>query len=196
MNGRARSILKRRIRVDSSGRVFPGNTERLTDDGRGNLQITGRGPIRWCSNCRGAISDPDERSSRCDCCGRRACCERCRAVCNACSKMLCRSCRRGFVSSNLGTMTVCPACYARLRQRQAFVDQMLIRKAAIQSQILRQRERTRIHALKLQAARTRMMGQLQAARIRNSGRLAVLRETNKIKMALAKSGYYRVWYLR
>ena len=194
MNGRARSILKRRIRVDSSGQVFPGNTQRLTDDGRGNLQITGREPIRWCSNCRGAISDPDERSSRCDCCGQRACCERCRAVCRVCSRLLCRSCRRGFTGNTL--LTVCPACYARLRQRQAFVDQMLIRKAAIQSQILRQRERTRIHALRLQAARTRMMGQLQAARIRNSGRLAVLRETNKIKMALAKSGYYRVWYLR
>ncbi len=194
MNRRARSILKRRIRVDSSGRVFPGNTERLTDDGRGNLQITGRGPIRWCSNYRGAISDPDERSSRCDCCGQRACCERCRAVCRVCSRLLCRSCRRGFAGSAL--LTVCPACYVRLRQRQAFVDQMLIRKAAIQSQILRQRERTHIHALRLQAARTRMMGQLQAARIRNSGRLAVLREMNKIKMALARAGYHRVWYLR
>jgi hypothetical protein len=194
MNRSTRSILKRLITVDPSGRVLTGNTERLTDDGRGRLQVTERRIIGWCSNCRRPISDPNERYGRCDYCGRRACCERCRAVCRVCSRLLCRACRRGFAGSTL--LTVCPACYVRLRQRQVFVDQMLVRKAAIQSQILRQRERTRIHALRLQAARTRMMGQLQAARIRNSGRLAVLREMNKIKMALAKSGYRRAWYLR
>ena len=94
------------------------------------------------------------------------------------------------------TMTVCPTCYVHVRQRQAFEDQMQMRKLAHQHQILRQGERAHIQALQLQAVRTRMMGQLQAARIRDSRQLAMLKEMNRLKMALAKAGYYRVLYLR
>jgi hypothetical protein len=67
---------------------------------------------------------------------------------------------------------------------------MLIRKVALESWALRQRQINYIHALQLQAARSRMTGQIQASRIRTSGQLAALREINKIKLALAKLRFY------
>jgi len=65
-----------------------------------------------------------------------------------------------------------------------------VRRAALQNWALRQRQVNYIHALRLQAARSRMIGQIQASRIRTSGQLAVLREINKIKLALAKLRFF------
>ncbi len=67
---------------------------------------------------------------------------------------------------------------------------MLARKAALESWAIRQRQINYINSLRLQAARSKMMGQIQAARIRTNSQLAALREINKIKLALAKLRYF------
>jgi hypothetical protein len=67
---------------------------------------------------------------------------------------------------------------------------MLIRRAAIQNWALRQQQINHINALRLQAARARMIGQIQASRIRTNGQLALIREINRVKLALAKLRFY------
>jgi hypothetical protein len=73
---------------------------------------------------------------------------------------------------------------------------MLIQQAAIQSQLLRQREITRLQALQLQAARNRTIGQIQAARLRTMGQLALIREINRTRLELARLRYDYVRHLR
>jgi hypothetical protein len=68
---------------------------------------------------------------------------------------------------------------------------MAARKAAIENWAIRQRQVNYIHALRLQAARSRMMGQIQASRIRTSGQLAAIREINRIRLACAKLRFLR-----
>ena len=187
-------IFKRFLVTDRLGRVVSSNSERLNDDGRGRTSLTNRRVAIWCQSCHRPVMDVAELRGKCDYCRLRKCCSRCEAVCAGCSRRLCGYCRRGFVGNRV--FTVCPICLVRLRQRQMFHDQILMRKLALNSQILRQRERTRIEALRLQAARARMMGRLQAARLYNHGRLSLNREINKVKLALAKLWYNNARHLR
>ena len=187
-------ILKRFLVTDRLGRVVSSNSERLNDDGRGRVNFTNRRVVLWCPSCHRPITDVAELHGNCDYCRVRKCCSRCETACRICSRRLCGSCRRGFVGDNV--FTVCPICLVRLRQRQMFKDQILMRKFALQSQILRQRERTRMEALRLQAARARMMGQLHAARLSHQGRLSLVREINKVKLALARLWHSHARYLR
>lgn len=187
-------ILKRFLVTDNHGRVVLSNSERLNDDGRGRTSVTNHRVAIWCHSCRGPITDVSELRGKCDFCHIRTCCARCEATCRICSRRLCGQCRRGFVGNTV--FTVCPKCLVRLHQRQIFHDQILMRKFALQSQILRQRERTRIEALRLQAARARMIGRLQAARLSNNGRLSLIREINRVKLALVKLRYNNAKHLR
>jgi hypothetical protein len=183
-----RNIFKRRLIVDATGRTIHGNSERLTDNGNDRLHYTQRQVAIWCPNCRRPITDVAELTGHCDYCGIRGCCTHCQTHCHVCNRRLCGHCRRGFVGSH--TFTVCPVCLVKLKQRQYLEDQMLARKAAIENWALRQRQVNYIHALRLQAARSRMIGQIQASRIRTSGQLTALREVNKIKLALAKLRFF------
>jgi hypothetical protein len=187
-------VLKRFLVTDRFGRPVLSNSERLTDNGRGRTSLTNRRVAIWCQSCHRPVTDLAELRGKCDYCRLRKCCSRCEAVCAGCSRRLCGYCRRGFVGNRV--FTVCPICLVRLRQRQLFQDQILMRKLALHSQILRQRERTRIEALRLQAARARMTGQLQAARLSNHGRLSLIREINKVKLALARLWYNNARHLR
>ena len=179
-----RNIIKRRFVVDETGRPMFGNSERLVDNGRNRLHYTHRQRSKKCRSCHRSITDVSESAGRCDYCRVRTCCAHCQVQCQVCARRLCGNCRRGFVGSRI--ITVCPICLVKLRQRQHFEDQMLVRRAAIQNWALRQRQINHIHALRLQAARARMIGQIQASRIRTNGQLALLREINKIKLALVK----------
>ncbi|MBM4103121.1 MAG: hypothetical protein FJ263_03600 [Planctomycetes bacterium] len=179
-----RNIIKRRIIVDASGRTIHGNSERLTDNGNDRLYYTQRQAAIWCPNCRRPITDVAELTGHCDYCGIRSCCTHCQTHCHVCNRRLCGHCRRGFVGSH--TFTVCPICLVKLKQRQYIEDQMLMRRAALENWAIRQRQVNYIHALRLQAARSRMMGQIQASRIRTSGQLAAIREINRMRLEYAK----------
>jgi hypothetical protein len=183
-----RNIFKRRIIVGRTGRAILGNSERLIDNGRNRLYYTHRQVAIYCPSCRRPITDVSELTGRCDYCRIKTCCAHCEKHCQVCARRLCGNCRRGFVGSRI--ITVCPICLVKLRQRQHFEDQMLVRRAAIQNWALRQRQINHINALRLQAARSRMIGQIQASRIRTNGQLALLREINKVKLALAKLRFY------
>jgi hypothetical protein len=194
-----RRIVKRNLIIGRLGEMLLGsNSERLTDDGRGNLTVTARRVATRCQNCRRPITAENEQRGSCDYCRTRSLCSQCDVSCRVCSRRLCWYCKRGYVSSANHSVvyTVCPICLVRLRQRQAFEDQMLIRKAALQSQILRQREIARMQALQLQAAHYRMAGQIQAARLRTMGQLALIKEINRARLELAKLRYDYVRHLR
>jgi hypothetical protein len=183
-----RNIFKRRLIVDRTGHTIHGNSEHLTDNGRDRLHYTQRQVAIWCPSCRRPITDISELTGRCDYCRMRTCCVHCQTNCHVCSRRLCGFCRRGFVGSRV--FTVCPVCLIKLRQRQYLEDQLLARKVAIENWALRQRQINYINSLRLQAARSRMMGQIQASRIRTNGQLAMLREINRIKLALAKLRFF------
>jgi len=187
-----KKIMKRFLTVGRTGNVLGGNTENLVDDGRGRISFTARRLAGRCPSCRRPITDVAQQVGRCDYC-RRGFCDHCATRCQVCARRLCGDCRRGFVGRTW--MTVCPICLVRLRQRQAFQDQLLMRKVAFERQMLRQRELTRLQALNLQAAKARVMAQLQAARLRMTGQMAMIREMNRLNMALAKARRYGQRYL-
>lgn len=178
-----RKILKRFITTNPAGRALNNYTERLIDDGRGQLSVTERRIQKCCPNCRTYVTNEQIRG-QCDYCRRIRCCEMCAVRCQCCSRLLCGRCRRGFIGQRL--ITVCPVCLTRLRQRQAFYDQQLMRKFILQKQIMRQREQSRLYALHLQTARIRMMGQLQMTRIQLQRQIATAREHQRLKIALAR----------
>lgn len=182
------NIFKRTVITGKTGRTILGNSERLVDNGRGRLHYFHHQTAVHCSSCRRPVTDISQLQGRCDYCRMRTCCVHCQTHCQVCARRLCGNCRRGFVGSRVST--VCPICLVKLRQRQRFEDQMLARRNAIQNWALRQKQINHINSLRLQAARSRMMGQIQASRIRTNGQLAVLREINKIKLANAKLRFY------
>ena len=187
-------ILKRFLVTNRRGHIVSSKFERLNDDGRGRTTFTNRQLAISCPSCHRPVTDVADLRGNCDYCRMRKCCSRCETACRICSRRLCGYCRRGFVGDNV--FTVCPICLVRLRQRQMFQDQILMRKFTLQGQILRQRERTRMEALRLQAARARMMGQLHAARLSQQGRLSLVREINKVKLALARLWHNHARHLR
>ena len=191
-----KKILKQHLIVGQNGKVLNRNTERLTDNGRGRLNLTTRRTAARCPNCQRPVTDINKLRGRCDICRVQDCCENCETKCRVCSRKLCGRCRRGFVGQS-SIITVCPICLNHLRQRQAFNDRLLIQKIRHQRHMMHQHEVTRLHALKLQAAgmRTRNQiqiagirsrNQMQAAKARMNGRLAMVREINKLKIALLK----------
>ena len=165
-------ILKRFLTTDRAGRVLARNTERLTDD-IGGVQVTRHTIAVRCPSCFRWLTDTNEQRGRCDYCRIRGCCVHCETKCRVCSRRLCGVSRRGFTGDS--PSTVCPICFVRLHRRQAYRDQLLIQQASFQRSMSRQRESTRIQALRLRAAREQALG-----------RLSVIREINRVKLALAK----------
>lgn len=189
-----KKIQKRFLVTDQTGRVLDSNTEHLTDNGRGRINLTTRRTAVQCPNCRRPITDINKQRGRCDYCRVQSCCENCETRCRVCSRMLCGRCRRGFVGQS-NIITVCQICLNNLRRRQAFNDRLLIQKNRSQRQIMHQREVARLRALQLQAAsmsaRNRIQvaainarNQIQIARTRMNGQLAMIREINRLRIAL------------
>ena len=191
-----KKILKRFLVTDQSGRVIDSNTEHLTDNGRGRINLTTRHTATRCPNCHRPITDINKQRGRCDYCRAMSCCENCETKCQVCSRRLCSRCRRGFVGQS-SIITVCPTCLNHLHQRQSFNDRLLMQKIRDQRQIMRQREVARLRALQLQSAgmrarnRIQVAGinsrnQMQIAKTRMNGKLALIREINRLKIALLK----------
>ena len=191
-----KTILKQHLITSQNGKVLNRNTERLTDNGRGRLNLTTRSTAIYCPNCQRPVTDISKLRGRCDICRIKSCCENCETRCRVCSRRLCGRCRRGFVGQS-SIITVCPICLNHLRQRQSFNDRLLIQKIRSQRQITHQREVAKLRALQLQAAGIRSRNQIQiagmksrnqmqVAKTRMSGKLAVLREINRLKIALLK----------
>ena len=178
-----KKISKRFLVTDQSGRVLDSNTEHLSDNGRGRINLTTRRTAVRCPNCNRAITDINKQRGRCDYCRALSCCENCETKCKVCSRRLCSRCRRGFVGQS-SIITVCPTCENHLRQRQAFNDRLLIQKIGYQRQIMHQREVARLRALQLQAASMSARNQIQIARTRMNGQLAMIREINRLRIAL------------
>ena len=189
-----KKISKRFLVTDQSGRVLDSNTEHLTDNGRGRINLTTRRTAVRCPNCRRPITDINKQRGRCDYCRTQSCCENCETRCRVCSRMLCGRCRRGFVGQS-SIITVCPICLNNLRRRQTFNDRLLMQKNRYQRQIMYQREVARLRALQLQAASIRARNriqvagmnarnQIQIAKTRMNGQLALIREINRLRIAL------------
>lgn len=133
-----KKILKQHLITSQNGKVLTRNTERLTDNGRGRINLTTRRTATQCPNCNRPITDINKQRGRCDYCRAQSCCENCETKCQVCSRRLCGRCRRGFVGQS-STITVCPICLNHLRQRQVFNDRLLIQKIRDQRQIMHQR---------------------------------------------------------
>lgn len=191
-----KKILKQHLITSQNGKVLNRNTERLSDNGRGRLNLTTRSTAIQCSNCQRPVTDINKLRGRCDICRVQSCCENCETRCKVCSRKLCGRCRRGFVGQS-SIITVCPICLNYLRQRQAFNDRLLIQKIRHQRKIMHQREVARLRELQLQAAGIRSRNQIQIAGMRSrnqmqvaktqmNGKLAIIREINRLKIALLK----------
>ena len=191
-----KKILKQHLITNQNGKVLNRNTERLTDNGRGRLSLITRSTAIRCPNCQRLVTDINKLRGQCDYCRSQSCCENCETRCRVCSRRLCGHCRRGFVGQS-SIITVCPICLNHLRQRQMFNDRLLIQKIKDQRQIMRQRERTRLHGLRLQAAGMKARNKIQVssinarnrmqnARARMNAKLAMIREINKLKIVLLK----------
>lgn len=168
---------------DHRGRVLASQSERLTDDGRGRVQVSETHTAVWCPGCRRPVNDISELRGHCDYCGTRGVCVRCETNCHACSRRLCGRCRRGFPGPP--PMTVCPICLNRLHARQIYLDRLHLRQQALQRRSLMHREWLSLQHLRLQLARLRVNGQLTAAR-----------ERNRIMLALMRNRPRGPWYFR
>ena len=177
-------ILRRQLTRSPNGQVFTHDTERLTDDGRGHVHHTTHRTAVRCTGCGALASGTEHLRGRCDYCRTRGTCTHCLASCQVCSRRLCGACRRGFAGPP--PMTVCQICLAKLIRRQAFEDQWRLRQAAVQHQMLQQRERARLDAMRLQAARMQTMAHLHAARMRLTAQLQAARMRQANQMAMAR----------
>lgn len=123
-------IFKRFLIQSPRGRTLSSSSERLCDDGEGNVHVVHSQNVGYCPGCRRPIADLNELRGRCDYCRRGGLCDQCGEVrCRACGRRLCSSCRRGFPGQS--TITACPTCFVRLQQRQAFTDAMLLQREAM-----------------------------------------------------------------
>jgi len=182
-----KKILKQHLITNRNGKVLNRNTERLSDNGRGMLNLTTRSTATYCPNCQTPVTDINKLRGRCDYCRTQSCCENCETRCKVCSRKLCGRCRRGFVGQS-SIITVCPICLNHLRQRQAFNDRLLIQKIRHQRQIMHQREVARLRGLQLQAAGIRSRNQIQIAgmKTRNQMQVAGMKSRNQMQIARAK----------
>ena len=172
-----RMILRRTQTRDPRGRTLATQSERLTDDGSGRVQVTETRTAVWCPGCRRPVNDLSELRGRCDHCRVAALCVRCEIQCQACSRRLCGRCRRGFAGAS--AMTVCPVCLVRLSARQAYLDRLTLRQQALQRASLQHREWLRLQQLRLQIAQYRTNAQFTVARERNRIVLALMRNRNR-----------------
>ena len=178
-----RHIHRRTLTRDRHGRTLDTSVERLSDDGRGRLNLSVQRTAIWCTGCHRPVQDLNELRGRCDSCRARGICARCESRCQACARNLCGRCRRGFAGHS--TMTVCPICLVRLQRRQLYIDQLQARQMYAQRRSFIHREWLRNQHLRLQLARMRLQG-----------RIAAMRERNRIMLTLLKRNPHGRWYIR
>jgi hypothetical protein len=158
-----RRILRRYVTRDPAGQPISVQSERLTDDGAGRLQLNSEKEARWCSGCRRPVVELSELRGVCDYCHIHECCAQCASKCEVCSKQLCGYCRQGFAGPP--TLTVCAACRQRLIQRQTLQDQRMMEQAAFDRQMAQQRLLNQVEGLRLASERMHLMARFQAARL-------------------------------
>jgi hypothetical protein len=154
-----RRIVKRFLIRDPAGRPLIQQSERVTDDGGGNLQSTSERTASFCTGCRRPITDLAERRGLCDGCRDHECCVHCLSQCHICSRRLCGQCRRGFAGPP--AVTVCENCRQRLMQRQLLAD----RQSEFEQAVIRHRMYCQEQALRLDEQRLQLAAQLQVFRL-------------------------------
>src|SRR2546425_282416 len=143
-------------------RTIAEQSERLTDDGAGRLQMSTERSARWCTGCRRPITDVAEFRGICDYCHQRECCVHCISKCAVCSRRLCGHCRKGFAGRS--ALTACAACLGHLTERQILEDRLAAQQTAFDRYEAQQRLINQVEALRLNAERMRIMERFQAAR--------------------------------
>ena len=156
-------ILKRYVTRDIAGHVIASQTERLTDDGAGHINVNSERTTRRCSGCRRPLLEASELRGICDWCLTRECCIHCNGKCHVCSRALCGQCRQGFAGPP--AVTVCPECQWRLLSRQVRQDRLESEQVEFERHLSQQRLVHQFESLRLAAERTRIMARLQAARL-------------------------------
>jgi hypothetical protein len=170
-----RRISKQSVTRDPTGRCIGSESEELTDDGEGNVQVNAQRTVVRCTGCRRLAADVTELRGLCDWCHVRGSCVDCASKCAACSRRLCGRCRRGFTGAAI--VTVCPACQQRLLRRQqqqeqqvwlrqSLQDRLLIARLAFERDLARRHEQHQLQELRLKAQSAYWSAQLQAARLR------------------------------
>jgi hypothetical protein len=162
-----RRILRRYVTRDSAGRPISVQSERLTDDGAGRLQLNNERTARMCSGCRRPVIELSELRGLCHVCGARECCLHCASRCQVCARQLCGGCRRGFAGPP--PLTICAPCRQRLIERQVRQDDLDSEQTAFDRYVAQHRLYYQVEALRLAEERMRIMAQFQEARL-NMGR--------------------------
>jgi hypothetical protein len=178
-----RRIIKRFLTRDPQGRAISSQSEHLSDDENGDLQVTTERTAAFCTGCRRDVMELSELRGVCDWCHQRGCCVHCISKCQICARRLCGTCRRGF-AGDTSSMTVCPSCHHRLDQRQHLLNQrqrqqdrqatmqqmlqnqLMIERLKFDREMSRRREWNEIAALRLKAQDMQWTAQLQVARLR------------------------------
>jgi hypothetical protein len=175
-----RRIYKRFLVRDPLGRALSMQSERLTDDGEGSVQLTSERDAGWCSGCQRPVTELSELRGVCDWCHHRGCCVHCLSQCQVCSRRLCGQCRRGFAGPP--ALTVCAVCQHRLIERQVMQDQ----QTAFKQELARHRLFNQDQALRLNFERTNLMAELQAARLGLNRQSMLSRLAHGVRWTLAK----------
>jgi hypothetical protein len=162
-----RHILRRHLVRDASGRPISVQSERLTDDGAGRLQMSNERTALLCTGCNRPVVEVAELRGLCHVCGSRECCVHCSSRCMVCSRQLCGRCRRGFTGPP--PATVCATCRQRLVERQFRQDELDLQQSAFDRYVSQHRLYYQLEALRLGEERMRLMAHFQEARL-NAGR--------------------------
>ena len=159
-----RRVVRRSLTRDPMGREIASESERLTDDGQGVVNVTTERIARRCSGCQRPIVDLSELRGNCDWCGVRGCCTQCLSHCEICSRRLCGRCRRGFAGT--ATRTVCPNCQQRLMERQVLEDRLQAERLQFERALEQRREQHQLQTDLLAQQRFAFEAQMQMARLR------------------------------
>lgn len=175
-----RRIIKRFLVRDPRGRELSLQSERLTDDGRGWLQVTSERTAGWCPGCRRPVTELSELRGLCDACHRHGCCIHCVSRCEVCDRQLCGQCRRGFAGPP--PRTVCAVCQPRLIERQILLD----RQTAFEQELARHRLFNQDEALRLNFEKMHLMAQFQAAKLGLNRKTPLMRVVNGVRWTVSK----------
>lgn len=154
-----RRIVRQFLVRDPAGRTLSGQSERVTDDGKGLVRLTSERSAGWCSGCRRPVTELSELRGICDWCHTGGCCVHCLSQCQVCSRRLCGHCRRGFPGPP--AITVCAICQQRLIQRQLLEDE----QSEFEREVTRHRMCHQDLSLKLMHERMQMTAKLQTDRL-------------------------------
>ncbi len=122
-------IIRRILSKDFDGNIFSSRIERLVDDGAGTIEENYETSVTRCEACGRPVEKADEIRGHCILCGKSSC-SLCAGTCSICGRgPFCGRCRTGFPEKN---QSVCANCLLVLRERLAYQDALLERKATFE----------------------------------------------------------------